>query len=64
MHKDTLQKFMFEGAPVRGELVELSDTWKQVQSRRDYPEAVNTLLGEMLAAAGSCCAKLGIIALT
>ena len=58
MHKDTLQKFMFEGAPVRGELVELSDTWKQVQSRRDYPEAVNTLLGEMLAAAALLSANL------
>lgn len=55
---DTLQKFMFEGAPVRGELVELSATWQQVQSRRDYPTAVNTLLGEMLAAAALLSANL------
>ena len=48
---DTLQKFMFENAAVRGELVELSDTWRQVQQRHDYPKAVRTLLGEMLAAA-------------
>ena len=58
MNEDTLQKFMFEGAPVRGELVELSTTWQHVQSRRDYPDAVNTLLGEMLAAAALLSANL------
>jgi molecular chaperone Hsp33 len=48
---DTLQKFMFENSAVRGELVELSDTWHQVQSRHNYPKAVSILLGEMLSAA-------------
>lgn len=56
--KDTLQRFMFEGAPVRGELVEISETWRQVQARRDYPLAVKTLLGEMLAAAALLSANL------
>ena len=56
--KDNLKKFMFEGAPVRGELVELSSTWQQVQSHRTYPPAVNTLLGEMLAAAALLSANL------
>ncbi|MBC7514299.1 MAG: Hsp33 family molecular chaperone HslO [Herminiimonas sp.] len=55
---DTLQKFLFEGAPVRGELVELSSTWQQVQSRRRYPVAVQTLLGQMLAAAALLSANL------
>ena len=55
---DTLQKFMFEQAPVRGELVELSDTWSQVLARRDYPPAVKTVLGEMLAAAALLSANL------
>ena len=58
MSKDTLRKFMFEGAPVRGELVELSATWQQVQAHRAYPDAVNTLLGEMLAAAALLSANL------
>lgn len=49
--EDTLQKFMVENAPVRGELVQLRVTWQQVLARRDYPIAVQTLLGEMLAAA-------------
>ncbi|HCE08878.1 MAG TPA: Hsp33 family molecular chaperone HslO [Oxalobacteraceae bacterium] len=56
--KDTLQRFMFEAAPVRGELVEISETWRQVQARRDYPPAVKTLLGEMLAAAALLSANL------
>src|ERR1035438_9084442 len=55
---DTLQKFMFEAAPVRGELVEISETWKQIQAHRDYPPAVKNVLGEMLAAAALLSATL------
>jgi molecular chaperone Hsp33 len=55
---DTLQKFIFTEAPVRGELVELSETWRQVQARRAYPKAVKTVLGEMLAAAALLSANL------
>ena len=55
---DSLQKFLFEGAPVRGELVELSATWQQVLARRVYPLAVQTLLGQMLAAAALLSANL------
>ncbi len=47
---DTLQKFLFDNNPVRGELVDLSDCWQQVQARHDYPPVVQTILGEMLAA--------------
>ena len=46
---------MFEGLPVRGMLVRLTDAWQTIlQRRRDaggYPEAVTELLGEMTAAA-------------
>ncbi len=56
--KDTLQKFLVDNAPIRGELVEISDTWRQVQARREYPPAVKTLLGEMLAAAALLSANL------
>jgi molecular chaperone Hsp33 len=55
---DTLQKFLFENASVRGELIELSETWQQVQARKDYPAPVRTLLGEMLAAAALLSANL------
>ncbi|HEY0844349.1 MAG TPA: Hsp33 family molecular chaperone HslO [Noviherbaspirillum sp.] len=55
---DTLQRFIFESAAVRGELVEISETWKQVQARREYPSPVRNLLGEMLAAAALLSANL------
>ncbi len=55
---DTLQKFMIESSLVRGELVEISDTWQQIQARREYPPAVRTMLGEMLSAAALLSANL------
>ncbi len=55
---DTLQKFVFEDAAVRGELVDVSETWKHVQARRDYPKAIKTVLGEMLSAAALLSANL------
>ena len=46
---------MFEGLPVRGMLVRLTDAWQDILSRREqtggYPAAVQELLGEMTAAA-------------
>lgn len=58
MSNDNLQKFMIENASVRGELVELSNTWQQVLARRNYPPAVTNLLGEMMAAAALLSANL------
>jgi molecular chaperone Hsp33 len=47
-----LHKFIFEGLPVRGAIVRLTDSWQEVLSRRaDYPLVVQHLLGEMTAAA-------------
>ena len=46
-----LQKFLFEGLPVRGMLVRLTDSWREVLRRRDHPPPVRALLGEMAAAA-------------
>jgi molecular chaperone Hsp33 len=56
--KDTLQKFIFDNAAVRGELVEISNAWREIQSRHDYPKAVKSLLGEMVAAAALLSANL------
>ena len=47
---DTLQRFVFERARVRGELVRLDETWREVRRRREYPEAVRSALGELTAA--------------
>lgn len=48
---DTLQKFLFEHAPIRGELVHLDRTWQSVIERHDYPEVLRDLMGELSAAA-------------
>jgi molecular chaperone Hsp33 len=56
--KDTLQKFIFDNASVKGEFVEISDTWKEIQARHTYPPAVKTVLGEMVAAAALLSANL------
>ena len=52
-----LHKFLFDGLPVRGMIVRLTDAWKDILQRRanntetgPYPAAVRELLGEMTAA--------------
>ena len=50
-----LHKFLFEGLPVRGMLVRLTDGWQEVLARRAaasdaFPAPVRALLGEMAAA--------------
>jgi molecular chaperone Hsp33 len=47
---DALQRFVFERARVRGELVRLDETWREVRRRREYPEVVRSALGELTAA--------------
>jgi molecular chaperone Hsp33 len=49
--QDTTQRFLFENADVRGELVALDTSYREVLAKHDYPEPVRELLGEMLAAA-------------
>lgn len=48
---DSLQRFMFEHAPIRGEIVHLDATWQAVLERRKYPPRVREILGELMAAA-------------
>lgn len=49
-----LHKFIFDGLPVRGMLVRLTDSWQEILKRREaaggYPVEVMHLLGEMTAA--------------
>jgi len=56
--QDLLQRFVFENAPIRGELVHLDKTWRTVLERHDYPPVVRSLLGEMMAAAALLSATL------
>jgi molecular chaperone Hsp33 len=50
-----LHKFIFEGLPVRGMLVRLTESWRELLARREgaadaFPVPVRALLGEMAAA--------------
>lgn len=57
-HTDTLQRFLFDGAPVRGALVRLDGAWQQILARRTYPPALQLALGELSAAAVILAANL------
>lgn len=56
--KEQLQKFMFEHAGVRGELVELPQTWQEILSYQEYPKAVQKILGGLLTSATLLSANL------
>ncbi|WP_269532334.1 Hsp33 family molecular chaperone HslO [Chitinimonas sp. BJYL2] len=51
MSKDILQRFLFDAAPVRGEIVQLDDAWRAVLQRRAYPAVLQKIVGELMAAA-------------
>ena len=55
---DVLSRFVFEHAPVRGEIVHLDASFRAILERRHYPEPVRTLLGEFMAAATLLAATL------
>lgn len=51
MDGDTVQRFVLEGFPVRGEIVHLDATWQAVLTRHEYPEPIRGILGELMVAA-------------
>ena len=55
---DSLQRFLLERTPVRGEIAHLDATWRAVLERRSYPAPLERLLGEMMAAAALLSATL------
>ncbi len=55
---DVLSRFVFEHAPVRGEIVHLDASFRAILERRVYPEPVRTILGEFMAAAALLAATL------
>lgn len=48
--EDVLHRFLLERAGVRGVLVRLGASWREVAARADYPPALRALLGEALTA--------------
>jgi len=57
-HRDTLQRFLFQNAPIRGEIVHLDTTWQTVQANHDYPTILRDAMGELMAAAALLAATL------
>ena len=55
---DQLHRYLFEQFAVRGELVTVSETWKQSLENHKYPLPVKTLLGELLVATSLLTATL------
>jgi len=48
---DSLHRFLFDQAPIRGELVHLDESWRSVIERHDYPAILRNIMGELAAAA-------------
>jgi len=48
---DTVHRFEFEDIPIRGEIVKLDATLREVMSRHEYPPVVRDLLSELMVAA-------------
>lgn len=48
---DTLHRFLFDTAPVRGELAQLHNSYKTIVHQHPYPPALRRLLGEALVVA-------------
>ena len=49
-HNDSLYRFVVEDSNVRGQLVYLDQSWRELASRHDYPPAVRRILGEAVSA--------------
>ncbi|EKT60833.1 Hsp33 family molecular chaperone HslO [Providencia sneebia] len=56
--QDQLHRFLFEQHAVRGEMITVDNTFAQILENHDYPEAVKTLLGELLVATSLLTATL------
>jgi molecular chaperone Hsp33 len=50
IERDHLHRFLFEDAEIRGEWVQLNASWQAVLACHDYPSAVQSQLGQALAA--------------
>jgi len=55
---DTLIRFDFVDAAIRGEIVRLQDTWAAINAHRRYPPTIRDILGQMTAASALLAASL------
>lgn len=49
--KDVLRRFLFDNLAIRGEWLNLTDSWQAAKQHHNYPAAVTQQLGEAIAAA-------------
>lgn len=49
---DLLNRFIFDDCDIRGEIVTLGDSYREILSHNNYPPAIQKLLGEFLSAVG------------
>ncbi|OTH00390.1 MULTISPECIES: Hsp33 family molecular chaperone HslO [Acinetobacter] len=54
------QRFYIENCPIRGEVVHLEKVLQTILAQRDYPQAIQVLLGEMLSATALLASTLKI----
>lgn len=57
-HQDILQRFVFEHTPVRGNLVNLTQTFQQALHKQQMPKGLRCALGELMAASALLSATL------
>lgn len=57
-HNDKLSRFLFDNHAIRGELVNLNETYQHILANHNYPLAVQNLLGELLVATSLLTATL------
>jgi molecular chaperone Hsp33 len=58
---DQLHKYLFEDRTVRVQAVRLQQTWLEARHYQQYPAAVNTLLGELVAASALLAANVKFV---
>lgn len=58
MNQDILHRYLFDNADVRGELVQLQESYQQVLDAQAYPPVLQILLGELMVATSLLTATL------
>lgn len=58
INMDTLNRFLFDNHPIRGEITRLEQTYEAILENNTYPVAVQNLLGELLVATSLLTATL------
>lgn len=59
-YPDMRQRFFIQNSPVRGDVIRLSTSYAKIIAQKDYPIALQKLLGEMLVASGLLISTLKI----